>query len=197
MFALRRPSPEALARVLADLDGAALTYPEAGATEPAATDSAAPLPSGYHHVRRSRVVGHGEPDWAAAAAGIRGWQMHRGQGFLVVPDDPPITAGTAVASAIRLPGPGVHVVMACRIVWVVDEPDRFGFAYGTLPVHPESGEEAFVAHRDAAGAVTLTVTAFSRPRHPLVRLGGPIARRQQDRATDGYLDALQAHVASA
>ena len=196
MFVLRRPSPDRLDQILADLDGAALTYPEVGATEPAATDPGAPLPAGYHHVRRSRVVGEGDAAWAAAAAGIRGWQMHRRQGFLVVPDDPPIAPGTAMASAIRLPGPGVHVVFACRIVWVVDEPDRFGFAYGTLPVHPASGEEAFVAHRDGTGAVTLTVTAFSRPRHPLVRLGGPVARRQQARATDGYLDALAAHVAA-
>ena len=25
----------------------------------------------------------------------------------------------------------------CRVVYVVDEPDRRGFAYGTLPGHPE------------------------------------------------------------
>jgi uncharacterized protein (UPF0548 family) len=65
-------------------------------------------------------------------------------------------------------------------------------------IHPESGEEAFVVERGdpdgAAGAVRLVITAFSRPRHPLVRLAGPMARRQQARATEGYLDALAAHV---
>jgi uncharacterized protein (UPF0548 family) len=29
----------------------------------------------------------------------------------------------------------------CRVVYVLDEPERRGFAYGTLPGHPESGEE--------------------------------------------------------
>jgi Domain of unknown function (DUF1990) len=60
-------------------------------------------------------------------------------------------------------------------------------------------EVAATAHpdedpHDAARSVRLAITAFSRPRHPLVRLAGPMARRQQARATQGYLDALAAHV---
>lgn len=35
----------------------------------------------------------------------------------------------------------------CQVVYVLDEPDRQGFAYGTLPGQPESGEEAFVIER--------------------------------------------------
>jgi len=54
------------------------------------------------------------------------------------------------------------------------------------------GDEAFAAAVD--GPVRLAITAFSRPRHPLVPLAGPMARRQQARATQGYLDALAAHV---
>ncbi|MCK9899131.1 DUF1990 domain-containing protein [Frankia sp. Cpl3] len=37
-----------------------------------------------------------------------------------------------------------------------------------MPDHPEVGEEAFVVERDAAGAVWLAVTAFSR-----LRMAGP------------------------
>ena len=83
---------------------------------------------------------------------------------------------------------------ACRVVWVVDDGDRFGFGYGTLPVHPESGEEAFVAERAPGGEVRLSIVAFSRARSVLTRLGGPVARRQQERFTDGYVDALRHHV---
>ena len=55
---------------------------------------------------------------------------------------------------------------------VTDQPEEYGFAYGTLPAHPEQGEEAFhVARR--SGRLVFTVTAFSRPRHPAARLGGP------------------------
>ena len=38
----------------------------------------------------------------------------------------------------------------CRVVYVVDEPDRRGFAYGTLPGHAESGEELFLVRYDPA-----------------------------------------------
>jgi uncharacterized protein (UPF0548 family) len=116
----------------------------------------------------------------------------------VAPDEPPIEVDTVVA--LDVPLVAVHVIATCRIAWVVDEPDRFGFGYGTLPIHPESGEEAFAVERGIAetggdpGDVTLAITAFSRPRHALVRLAGPVARRQQARATRGYLDGLASHV---
>jgi uncharacterized protein (UPF0548 family) len=136
--------------------------------------------------------------FAAAVDGIRRWQLHHRQGYRVAPDEPPIEVGTVVA--LDVPLVAVHVVATCRIAWVVDEPDRFGFGYGTLPIHPEGGEEAFVVERGTGetggdpGAVRLAITAFSRPRHALARLAGPVARRQQARATRGYLDALAAHV---
>ena len=74
---------------------------------------------------------------------------------------------------------------ACRIVYVVDESQpirRFGFAYGTLPDHVESGEERFVVEWDeASDEVWYDIFAFSRPRHPLIRLGNPYMRRLQQR----------------
>lgn len=186
MFVLGRPSEARLARTLERVRGARLTYTEEGAT-------AGALPPGYHHVRASRVLGTGEAVYAAACDGLRTWQLHRGQGFLVAPADPPLEVGTDVVTAVRLAGP-VHVLAACRIVWTVDEPDRFGFAYGTLPVHPARGEESFVVVRSPSDEVQAEIVAFSRPRHPLVRLGGPVARRQQAAATAGYLAALDRHV---
>jgi len=50
-----------------------------------------------------------------------------------------------------------------RVVYVIDEPNRRGFAYGTLKGHPERGEEAFVIERTGDGSVWLTIAAFSRP----------------------------------
>src|ERR671918_306766 len=143
---VRRPSDGRMSQILAEVGDASLTYADVTAT--AHPDD---LPAGYHHVRAGTVLGRGERAFTAAVAGMRGWQLHRRQGFRVVPSDPPITVGTVVAR--RTPGHG--------------------------------------------GDVTLAITAFSRPRHPLVRLGGPIARWQQARATQGYLDALAAHVREA
>jgi uncharacterized protein (UPF0548 family) len=199
VFVLGRPSDEKLAQVLDSVRGAPVTYGEVGATLGATPGE--PLPAGYHHARAAEPLGHGDDAFAAACAGIRQWRLHRGQGFRVVsaappadpPADPPIAVGTEVVVDAPIAGP-VHVLAACRIVAVVDEPDRYGFAYGTLPVHPESGEEAFLVERTDGDEVRAVVTAFSRPRHPLVRLGGPVARRQQARATQGYLAALAAHV---
>jgi uncharacterized protein (UPF0548 family) len=188
MFLVRPPDDDRLDRLLADMAGQDLTYPEVGATEEPGA-----LPGGYHHGRAETVVGEGDADFAAAVDGIRTWRLHRGQGIRVAPAEPPVAPGTDVALVV--PSLGLHVFAACRIVWVVDEPERFGFGYGTLPVHPASGEEAFVVDRAPGGEVRLSIVAFSRPRHPLARLGAPVMRRQQARATAGYMDALRRHVA--
>ena len=185
---LGRPTDRKLAAILDEVRDTPLTYAEHGRTL-----SRAGLPPGYHHVRAERGLGRGDHVWDAARQGVRTWRLHRGSGLRVAPAHPPIAVGTEVVTDIGILGP-VHVIAACRIVEVVDEPDRFGFAYGTLRPHPAQGEEAFVVERDAAGAVRVVVTAFSRGNGPLVRLGGPVARRQQAAATEGYLDALQRHV---
>ena len=74
--------------------------------------------------------------------------------------------------------PGVDVTVSlgllkapCRVVWTLEEPRRAGWAYGTLPGHPECGEESFVVDRTGDGTVWLTITAFSRPAQ-VVRAGG-------------------------
>ena len=58
---------------------------------------------------------------------------------------------------------------------------RFGFAYGTLPDHVECGEERFMIEWLADDSVWYDILAFSRPRHPLVRLSSPLARMLQKR----------------
>jgi uncharacterized protein (UPF0548 family) len=191
MFLLRAPSRDRLDAVLAASAGAAFTYDEVGASEPLAGHArpGATLPEGYRHGRWAGVVGEGESDFDRARAALRAWSQHREQGFTVVPDDPPITVGTEVLTVLRVPP--VNVLAVCRVVWVVDEADRFGFAYGTLPTHPASGEEAFVVVRTPSGRVEFQVTVFSRAHHPLMRLGGPLARWQQGRAGAGYVDALR------
>jgi uncharacterized protein (UPF0548 family) len=78
----------------------------------------------------------------------------------------------------------------CRVVYVIDEPDRWGFAYGTLPGHHESGEEAFVLHRTDDGRSVLSITAFSRPATALAKLAGPFGRGAQSLITNRYLHTL-------
>lgn len=91
---------------------------------------------------------------------------------------------------VRLRLGALPVRFPARVVYVVDEPTRRGFAYGTLPGHPERGEEAFIVERHPDGSVWLVIRAFSRPANLFVWIGAPIARMLQSRFTRRYERAL-------
>jgi uncharacterized protein (UPF0548 family) len=76
------------------------------------------------------------------------------------------------------------------VVYVIDEPDRVGFAYGTLTGNPISGEESFVVERTETGEVWLILREFSRPSGWFLRLGSPVLRIAQRRMAKRYLRAL-------
>ena len=163
---------------LADLSARSLTYREVGAT-------AGALPAGYHHVRKSAVIGRGRTRFEQAAAeGLR-WGMLRGAGLRVEATAPAAQVGADVLVHL---GP---VVAPCRVVYVVDEQDRRGFAYGTLPGHAECGEELFLVRYDpGTEEVHAEVTAFSRHATWWSRLGSPVTSLVQRVVTDRYLRAL-------
>ncbi|MCU1637637.1 MAG: hypothetical protein JWL94_284 [Microbacteriaceae bacterium] len=72
-----------------------------------------------------------------------------------------LVPGDTATLAIRFLG--ISVRAPVRVVYVIDEPNRKGFAYGTLAGHPQTGEESFVVEKTEDGSVWLTVAAFSRP----------------------------------
>jgi len=79
----------------------------------------------------------------------------------------------------------------CRVVYVIDEPDIRGFAYGTLPGHPESGEERFAVRYDPkTSAVFAEVMAFSRPGVWWSKAGGPFVVMAQRAIAKRYLRAV-------
>ena len=94
--------------------------------------------------------------------------------------------------AAPLPIGWVEVV--CRVVDVIDEPDRFGFTYGTLSVHPEQGEESFTVMRVFDGSTDFRIVAASRLRHVVARALPPVARRLQRAATNRYLAAMRSAI---
>jgi uncharacterized protein (UPF0548 family) len=75
-------------------------------------------------------------------------------------------------------------------VRVVYEQTLWGFACGTLPGHPEVGEEAFVVSISPDGVVLFEIVAFSRSGDPLIRLSGPLSAAIQKDGTNGYLLGL-------
>lgn len=155
----------------------ALTYAEVGAT------AREPLPPGYHHVRASRSLGVVDLDEVAEI--LSRWKVQERAGVRQVDGPPRVALGADVTFRF------LFQTIPCRVVEVVDEPDRRGFAYGTLPGHPETGEERFLAERDpATGVVTATITAFSIAGTWKTRLAGPLGRLLQRFMTRRYLDAM-------
>jgi len=198
VFTLRSPSPERRSHFLARERVAPLTYAEVGASlgweVGASLGPLEALPDGYHHDHGTMVVGHGDRDFARAVEGIHRFVPLTAAGIDVFPPDAPIEVGTTVGLVMRI-GP-THALAACRVVAVVDEPARKGFAYGTLPSHPATGEELFVATRDVNDDVRFDVVAFSKPHDLLTRLGAPVARRVQARAARKYLEGLRDYVSA-
>ena len=140
-----------------------LTYSEVGAT------AAGQLPAGYGHLHVQRQIGTGRQRFEQAAESVMRWGMQRGAGLRVQASSEVAEVDTVLLVRMGfLPAP-------CRVVYVIDEPDIRGFAYGTLPGHPESGEERFVVRHDpTTSAVFAEVSAFSRPGTWWSKVGRPL-----------------------
>jgi len=187
LYGLRRPSQAVLGALRRRGSSQPLSY-----GDPGLTISAAPteVPPGHHRLLVERGIGTGHEPFELAKAAIADWAGHRRAGAVLHPERPALEVGNDVALALRV-WP-LWVTANCRIVEVVDEPDRFGFAYGTLAHHPESGEESFLVRRDpATDEVRLEVVAVSRPTSLPAKLGGPIGRGFQRFMAGRYLDGFE------
>lgn len=173
-------------RLVEDLESAAPTYAEVGAT------LGDRRPEGFHHDRYEALLGQGDATFQRAVGGLKTWKAHRLPGMRVFPDDQEIRTGATVV--VTLGTPIASLAAPCRIVGVIDGQTRWGFAHGTLPGHPEQGEESFAVSISPDGTVNFEIEAFSRPGDPLVRLSGPIGRGIQRGGTGAYLRALKRFV---
>ena len=151
---------------------AELTYAEVGATRSRET-----LPTDRHHFGFVRPLG-GPEVFDAAAGFVLRFGMQRAAGIAVESASEVAVAGAEVM--LRLGRGPVRLAAPVRIVYVLDEPDERGFAYGTLPGHPEAGEELFVVRREG-DRVVAEVRAFSRAGRWYTRLGGPLLHPVQHR----------------
>jgi uncharacterized protein (UPF0548 family) len=168
------------ARRIARLRAAELTYAEVGMT------SHDVFPAEYRSFRRSVVLRAGV-DFKMARGELLTWGVHRRAGLQIAASG---DVAQGVVVDLRLGVGPISVRAPCRVVYVLDEPRRCGFAYGTLPGHPESGEESFVLDCLVDRTIRFTVAGFSRPATALSRLAGPIGSRVQDFMTSRYLRAF-------
>ena len=145
-------------------------------------------------------LGTGEEVFKIAVAALRQWKMFDLGWVRIAWPGAPIREGTEVAIVARTAG--FWSLNAARIVHTLEESDlrmrRFGFAYGTLLDHAETGEERFSVelHR-ADGSVWYDVYAFTRPLLWIARIGYPLSRVYQRRFARDSMAAMARIVAKA
>ena len=105
------------------------------------------------------------------------WEVHRRVGVRVSALDEQVRLGGV--AILRLGFGRLALTAPVRVVDVIDEEKRRGFAYATLPGHPVCGEELFLLSRDIPDVITAAVSAVSRPAGAAMRLAGPMGRWRQ------------------
>jgi uncharacterized protein (UPF0548 family) len=172
MFLGHRPSSREIEAFVETSRRLPLSYEPIGLAEQ--------TPAGYMTDHEEAVVGRGDAAFERAKVALAAWR-HFDLGWVeLVPPHAQIQPGTVVAVVVR--HLGFWSMNGCRIVYLVEADREYGFAYGTLTNHAESGEEIFtVSLNPETGDVTYVIRAVSRPRAPLARLGYPVTRRLQAR----------------
>jgi uncharacterized protein (UPF0548 family) len=185
LFFLREPSEEDVRAFISQQQQFVFSYSEVGA-------SAIKVPKRYNVDHNRVFLGRGEGTWQRATEAIREWQMFNMPWVRLYSPPPPIEVSATVAVLVR--HFGFYSLNAARIVYVVDEDGpccRYGFAYGTLAEHAESGEERFTVEWDRSeDNVWYSMFAFSRPQKMLAGLGYPISRMLQRRFAEASKAAM-------
>lgn len=182
---LGRPSAVQLDRMLAVARDSSLTYDHVGTTMPP-VDVRGPVR------QRHLVLGHGPGAFERAVLGLRQWSCHDGIGATVHPGDAAIEAGESLL--VVLPVGPACILVPNRVVAVIDEPGRFGFAYGTLDGHQEHGEESFLAELLDDGTVRGTISVHAVAGTLPARVASPAVMGLQRLAVTRYLSAWRRFV---
>ena len=189
LFLLQHPSDTRVRTFLESQRLRQFSYKEVGAT-------GGTLPSGYQHDHNRIRLGQGPEIYEHTATALRNWK-HFDLGWVkLLPANAPIVVGSVVAVLVH------HLAFwslnACRIVYVIEEERevrKFGFAYGTLPDHAESGEERFtIEWHSSDDSVWYDILAFSRPNKAAAKLGFPVTRMLQRRFARDSLAAMLSYV---
>jgi len=190
MFLLKKPDKQLIRQVIESQSRLDLSYSSVGATKDGRH------PEGFV-VDHNRIrLGSGLATFDAAKLALRNWQHYKFDWLELHRSDESPAQNQNVGTLAR--ALGLWVLNACRIVYVVEEEQpirRYGFAYGTLPEHAESGEERFqVEWNSKDDSVWYDILAFSRPNQMLARLGYPYVRHIQRQFARESMQAMKAAV---
>ena len=214
MFLLRRPSPSQIDRFLDQSRALPLSN---GPT------LAERVRNGGKVDELVVTIGNGQADFERACIALKTWKQFDVGWVQAFPSQPSLEPGTNVAVQIQHLGiwslngarvlemtsgvisrktetPGV--VSAKTTTGVSVSPEMtpeviFGFSYGTLTNHAESGQELFEVSIDRlTGDVSYRIRAVSRPQSPLAWLGFPMVRVLQARFRRDSADAMKRAVST-
>ena len=175
MFLARRPTRNVIDRFLRQSQDLPLSYGPIGIVRTRTADRDAD--------EVTVTIGRGQADFERARAALLAWKQFDIGWVETFPRQAPIAVGTVVAVLIR--HLGFWSLNGCRVLYTVGsrgDVTRFGFAYGTLTNHAESGEELFEVFLDPRTEdVAYRIRATSSPQATLARFGQPIVRALQKR----------------
>ena len=158
------------------------TYPHVGSTMSGVVPRGVTVDDGERYLGSGRIV------FEAAKRALRAWAPQSAIGARTSLPRVPEQGDTVILGL----GPGpIRLIVPVRLVRVIDEERRWGFAYGTLEGHAESGEELFVIDWRDTDQVWFRVVAHSRP-SPRWRWAAPVLRALQLRSFATYLDSIPA-----
>lgn len=95
-----------------------------------------------------------------------------------------------VTATIRRHGRFGPRAIPMLIVFVIDEPSKVGFGYGTTQIGAESGEESFILEHHDDDTVWLTIRSILATRGGLHALAAPRVRRHRRELTRAELRSL-------
>jgi uncharacterized protein (UPF0548 family) len=183
LFLLTKPNDQEIEQFRSAASATALTYDFQGATRDESE------PRGYTVDRYRITLGHGSASFEKAVQAVQAWKMFDLGWVELISSKPPTPDHVVVIRCSHL---GFYSLHACRVLYVIDERDStgfsgvpfagpntisFGFAYGTLKEHAESGEERFiVTWNQLHDWVSYDILAFSRPNGLASRLAYPFTR---------------------
>src|SRR5688572_14049448 len=190
MFLMQRPSAAAIDRFLDHSRGLPLSYAPIGLVRES--------PVGRRFDEQVVRIGQGDGDFERARNALTKWK-HFDIGWVeTFPRQASIETGTMVAVLIR--HLGFWSLNGARVLYHVGDAGgltSFGFGYGTLTNHAESGEELFeVLLDESSGAVMYRIRAVSWPQTALTYVGQPIVRILQARFRRDSAAALERAAAS-
>lgn len=191
MFSLTRPSDAKVRDFLERQNSSQLSYPQVGETRNSGS------PTGYVVDHNRIQLGSGAEVFERAKRSLQAWKMFALPWVQLCWSNAPIVENTNVA--VLISHFGFWSLNGARIVYVIDdstECKRFGFAYGTLSDHSESGEERFSVELSSQdGGVWYDLFAFSRP-NGVARLAYPLTRTLQKRFAEDSKSAMKRAVES-